>query len=290
MADQTTKNHLDLKNPIDYLIFGYLTADLTESGTHMGGTVAYAGLTGKALGLTTGIVTSFSESLNISQIKSLWIKNKESDHTTTFRNVSDGVNRTQYLYETAETLTVEDCPDLTPSPSIIHLGPLAREVDPAIINCYENSLKCLTPQGWFRKVTNQFKVQHCVWENFEQTLSQADIAVISTGDVQGDETIISEMASIVPILAVTENYRGARIYWNNDARFINAPEVKYEDDTGAGDIFSAAFFYRYFSTQDPWEAGRFAVLLASQSVTRKYLDSIPTREEIEQAKLELLNS
>jgi len=290
MAEHSLQTTSNAGKPIDYLIFGYLTADLTESGTYLGGTVAFSGLTGQALGLSTGIVTSFSKNLDVSPLKSLWIKNKESDHTTTFRNVSDGVHRTQYLYQTAETISVEDCPDLMPTPAIVHLGPLAREVDPAIINCYENSLKCLTPQGWFRKVTDQFKVQHCVWENFEHTLSQADIAVISIEDVQGDESIISEMASAIPILAVTENFRGARIYWNNDVRYINAPEVKYEDDTGAGDIFSTAFFYRHFVTKDPWEAGRFAVLLASYSVTRKNLDSIPTKKEIEQAKLELLNS
>jgi sugar/nucleoside kinase (ribokinase family) len=96
------------------------------------------------------------------------------------------------------------------------------------------------------------------------------------------------MASLIPVFVVTENYRGARIYWHSDVRFIKAPEVKYVDDTGAGDIFATAFFYRYFFTKDPWEAGRFAVKLASSSVTRHHLDSIPDAEEIKQAKIQLI--
>jgi sugar/nucleoside kinase (ribokinase family) len=116
----------------------------------------------------------------------------------------------------------------------------------------------------------------------------ADVAVISQEDVQYDENKILRMAEAMPVFAVTENYKGARIYWHNDARYINAPEVKYVDDTGAGDIFATAFFYRYFTTRDPWEAGQFAVKLASWSVTRKHLDSIPTSDEIQKAQIDLI--
>jgi sugar/nucleoside kinase (ribokinase family) len=290
MADENKKLISIETKPIDYLIFGHLTADITESGIRIGGTVAYSGLTGHALGLNTGIFTSYSEDQETKPLQPLWIKNKPSEHTTTFKNISDGVHRTQYLYQTADKIMLKDSPDLTHPPAIVHLGPMANEVDPEIVCCYQDSLKCLTPQGWFRRTDEHFKVTHNEWENCEKHLAHADIAVISLDDVENDESTIAKMAAAIPILAVTENFRGARVYWRNDARFFNAPEVKYVDDTGAGDVFAAAFFYRYFSTRDPWEAGRFAVFIASRSVTRKYLNSIPTKEEIEQAKIELLNS
>ena len=95
------------------------------------------------------------------------------------------------------------------------------------------------------------------------------------------------MAAAIPVFVVTENYKGARIYWHNDARYIKAPKVKLVDDTGAGDIFATAFFYRYWMTRDPWEAGRFAVLLASWSINGYRLESIPTKAEIERAKTEV---
>lgn len=288
MQTNSSQNQIETAKPIEYLVFGHVSADLTDTGSRLGGSAAFSGLTVKALGLSTGVVTSYSEELNVSPLKELWLHNKPSQNTTTFKNISDGVHRIQYLFQVAEFLTAEDCPELSVSPSIIHLGPVADEVHPEILNCYPSSLKCLTPQGWFRKTNSDKIVKYQEWQSWEYTLSKADIAVLSLEDVQSNEVLIAKMASTIPILVVTENNRGARVYWHSDARFINAPEVKYVDDTGAGDIFAGAFFYRYFYTRDPWEAGRFAVLLASWSVTRMHLYSIPTSEEIKRAKLELL--
>lgn len=213
-----------------------------------------------------------------------------SEKTTTFKNISDGVNRIQYLFETAKKITKDDLPSFDHPPKIIHLGPVDDEVDPEILSCFPTSLKCLTPQGWFRRVNETDQVIFKNWKNWEHYLAQADIAVISQDDVQRDEEIIARMAGAIPVLVVTENYKGARVYWHNDGRYFNAPEVKYSDDTGAGDIFATSFFYRYFSTKDPWEAGRFAVQLASHSVTRERLNSVPTPEEITSVKMELFEN
>jgi sugar/nucleoside kinase (ribokinase family) len=61
------------------------------------------------------------------------------------------------------------------------------------------------------------------------------------------------------------------------------------DPTGAGDIFAAAFFTRLLKTRDPWEAARFATLLASYSVSRVGLQGIPTVKEIEECMIEVLD-
>jgi sugar/nucleoside kinase (ribokinase family) len=58
--------------------------------------------------------------------------------------------------------------------------------------------------------------------------------------------------------------------------------------TGAGDIFAAAYLFRYQATLDPWEAARFATNLAAYSVTRSGLDSIPTREEIQTCLIQVI--
>ena len=60
------------------------------------------------------------------------------------------------------------------------------------------------------------------------------------------------------------------------------------ETTGAGDIFAACFFSKYYATKDPWAAARFAVRLASQSVTRRGMDSIPTDDVILAASIEIL--
>lgn len=288
MTNQPEHAKPEITQPIEYLVIGHITADLTDSGVKLGGTAAFSGLTAHRLGLKTGILTSHSPELNTTPIDSLWVKNKISEHSTTFKNISDGADRDQFLFHTADRLTKADLPELAPQPVIVHLGPVANEVDPDILSAYPTSLKCLTPQGWFRGLNEENKVYLQPWESCEKYLAMADIAVISQEDVKKDEERIASMAASIPVFVVTENYKGARVYWHNDARYINAPGVKYVDDTGAGDIFATAFFYRYYKTRDPWEAGRFAVQLASGSVTRKHLDSIPTTEEIKQAKMELL--
>jgi len=279
---------LNMSKPLDYLVIGHITVDLSDSEVALGGTAAFSSLTARALGLQTGIITAYNEDLDVHPLESIWMKNKISIHTSTFRNISDGVKRTQFLYHTAEKITSDDLPSFNQSPRIVHLGPVANEVAPEILESYPTSLKCLTPQGWFRSINSHHKVILGPWKNAKQYLSMADMAVISQEDVQYDESVIARMANAVPVFAVTENYKGARVYWHNDARYIHAPEVKYVNDTGAGDIFATAFFYRYFMTKDPWEAGRFAVKLSSWSVTRQHLASIPTSEEIQKAEMELI--
>jgi sugar/nucleoside kinase (ribokinase family) len=276
--------------PLDYLVIGHLTADITPNGIKLGGTAAFSALTAARLGLNTGIITACSDDLNITEIDDLWVKRKKSEHSTTFENISDGVNRTQYLYHKAELITKPDVPEFKAMPKIVHLGPVADEVDPDILELFPYSLKCLTPQGWFRGINSEHHVILRAWDGYEKHLAKADIAVISQEDVQKDEEQIAKMALSIPIFVVTENYKGARVYWHNDARFINAPQVKYQDDTGAGDIFATAFFYRYLHTKNPWEAGRFATMLASWSVTRKHLNSIPLSKEISQAKMEFIEN
>ncbi len=284
------QNHLQPTRPIElnYLVIGHITADQTPSGIRLGGTAAFSGLTARALGMKAGIITSFAPTLDDSPIQPLWTLNKQSENSTTFKNISDGTTRTQYLYHVAAPLGLADLPSFSSPPDILHLGPVANEVDVSILDRFPTSLKCLTPQGWMRATDSNHQVSACEWSQSEAVLPKADIAVISHEDVLMQEDRIASMASAIPVFVVTEGKLGARVYWNSDARFINAPEVKYVDDTGAGDIFATAFFYRYFFTKDPWEAGRFAVRLASQSVTRKHLESIPTPEEISAAKMQLI--
>jgi hypothetical protein len=61
--------NLSLLEPINYLIIGHLTRDLTPSGPRIGGTAAYAGLTANALGLRVGIVTSWGAEVPLGQLQ-----------------------------------------------------------------------------------------------------------------------------------------------------------------------------------------------------------------------------
>jgi len=168
---------------------------------------------------------------------------------------------------------------------IIHLGPIANEMEPVLPNSFSPSLLGLTPQGWMREWNSDGLVSNCEWAGSGSALARADVTIISREDVHGDDLLIEHMAGQTGILVVTEASDGAVLYWHGDRRRYRVPRVREVDATGAGDIFAAAFFARYHHTHDPWEAARFATLLASHSVTRTGLDSIPTQQEIEDSMM-----
>jgi hypothetical protein len=276
--------------PVDYLVIGHLTRDLLPDGTRLGGTAAYASLTARAMGLRVGVLTSCEECLTSSELENAGIRvvGMRSDMTTTFENIHTPNGRVQYLHSVASTIDLSMVPEAWRSTPIVHLGPVAREVDPNIIRAFPTALVGLTVQGWLRGWDQEGRVHYSDWPEAAFVLQQAGAAALSIEDVRGNEDIIDEMASSIRVLVVTEGSLGARVYWNGDMRRFPAPKMEEVDPVGAGDIFAAAFFIRLQATRDPWEAARFANLLASHSVKRTGLDGIPTAEEVQSGLVEIL--
>jgi sugar/nucleoside kinase (ribokinase family) len=119
-------------------------------------------------------------------------------------------------------------------------------------------------------------------------MGNSSAAVLSIEDVRGNEKLIEDMTSFIRVLVVTEGAAGARVYWNGDLRRFRPPQEIEIDPVGAGDIFAAAFFIHLYTTQDPWEAARFATQLAANSVTRFGLKSVPTQTEVQTYKMEII--
>jgi hypothetical protein len=273
--------------PVDYLVIGHLTRDLTAEGPRLGGTVAYSALTALALGLRVGVVTSWGAELPIGPLRSIPIASYPTDQSTTFENVMTPAGRIQTILNVAPRLDFYQIPEPWRNASIVHLGPVAQEVEPSLVRNFPTALIGITPQGWMRSWAKDGRVHPTEWPEASFVLQRAGAAVISVEDVQGDEARIEEMAASSRVLAVTEADEGVRVYWNGDVRRFRPPSVQMIDATGAGDIFATAFFVRLFTTRDPWEAGRFATLLAAISVTRPGLSAIPTAEEIAESMVEI---
>jgi hypothetical protein len=273
---------------IDYLVIGHLTRDLTAEGPRLGGTAAYSALTARALGLRVGIVTAWANDFSPGRLQGIPLVNFPTDVTTTFENIYTPDGRTQYLRARAELLDYFAIPEPWRDAPIIHLGPVAGEVDQKMVRHFPNALLGLTPQGWMRDWDKNGKVWPSEWPEASFTMARAGAVVISVEDVGGDEDRIAEMATYCPILAVTEGAAGSRLYWHGDVRRFRAPVMEEVDATGAGDVYAAAFLTRLYTTRDPWEAARFATQLAALSVTRVGLDKAPTADEIQQCALEVL--
>jgi sugar/nucleoside kinase (ribokinase family) len=277
-----------LLEPVDYLLIGHITKDITPDGYTLGGTATYSALTAAALGLRVGIVTSFGPDLELPERPRIQVSQVAADTTTTFKNIYTPSGRIQYAYHPASRLDLSSVPEIWRNTPIVHLGPIMQEVDPKLARAFPNSLVGLTLQGWLRSFNSDGLVHYTDWPEARYVLESAQVAVFSIEDVQGDESIVEELISSIRVLVVTEGVCGARLYWNGDVRYFRSPPMEEVDPVGAGDIFAAAFFTRMQQTRDPWEAARFATQLASVSVTRRGVLGIPTEEEVKAGLITIL--
>jgi sugar/nucleoside kinase (ribokinase family) len=273
--------------PVDYLVIGHVAHDLTPSGSRLGGSAAYSALTARALGLRVGVVTASGPEISLNALHDVMVISTSSPQSTTFENIYAKEGRKQVLHHRAMLLSFDSVPDIWRRTAVIHLGPVAQEINPVLPDSFSPTLLGLTPQGWMRAWDESGQVRQTAWKSAEQALEQAGAVVVSLEDVGENEDQIEFMAAHTRILAVTEAAVGSRLFWHGDQRRFRAPEMYEMDATGAGDIFAAAFFVRMLTTQDPWEAARFATHLSAYSVTRKGLDGIPTAEEIQACMVEV---
>jgi len=274
--------------PVDYLVIGHLAVDRIPSGKRLGGTSAYAALTAQALGLRAGIVTSSASDMPLESLEGIPVYSIPASTSTTFENVYLDSGRTQVLHARAETILPENIPQVWSSAPIIHLAPIAAEIQPDLAAGLSATLLGVTPQGWLRTWDDSGRVHAIPWEGAGLILPKAGAVVLSMEDVARDLEQIERIAHQTRILCVTEGAAGSVVYWNGDRRRFRAPSVNEVDSTGAGDIFAAAFFVRLYNTRDPWEAARFATQVASLSVARSGLDGIPSPKEIEDCLMEVL--
>jgi sugar/nucleoside kinase (ribokinase family) len=263
--------------PVDYLVIGHVAHDLTSEGPRLGGTAAYSALTAQALGLRVGIVTAYGPETSLAPLRNIPVVSLESPNSTIFENIYTEHGRVQYLRAQATRLDFGSVPEVWRQASIIHLGPIANEMDAILPDDFSPALLGLTPQGWMRQWDSECRVSRGEWLDADTALARAGAVVISREDVNGNDELLE-----------TESAAGAVLYWNGDRRRFRAPRVTEVDATGAGDVFAAAFFTRLVATHDPWEATRFATMLASCSVTRPGLEGIATEGEVGVCTIEVL--
>lgn len=277
------------KPTADYLTIGHLTKDLAGTSYTLGGTAAYASKTALSFGLKAALISAHTTEIDLEALDGIEVIRKPSANDTTFENIETPAGRVQILHESAERISPEDIPENFVHTPIIHIGPVANEVDEEVVSTFaEDCLVGITPQGWMRHRSNNGMVTYQPWHPTQAAAKRADAVVISDDDVQKDESMIIDYAQMFKLLVVTAGYNGARVYWHGDVRHFSAPQINAIDATGAGDIFAAAFFIRLKTTCDPWGSAEAAVRLASLSVTRKGLNGIPRPEEVQSRLIEII--
>ncbi len=261
---------------------GHVTWDVEADGTlRQGGTATYSALTAHRLGLKTAVLTrANSECPLFLQEPSITVHRLPAQRTTTFENVYSRRGRSQYIRDWVSPLTAEDMPAGWADAAMVHLGPVAREVDVGLIEAFCPSFLGLTLQGWLRRWDVDGLVSYTAWDGAERALCKTDVAVLSLEDLEGDEGRLAPYLSGAEHLVLTRGRRGATVYYEGQVVSMPAYRVREVDPTGAGDVFATAYFVHFFETQDVWRALRFANAAASFIVETDGVMGVPLREQI----------
>ncbi|MBI5564695.1 MAG: hypothetical protein HY870_07365 [Chloroflexi bacterium] len=268
-----------------YLAIGHVCKDITPDGWTFGGTVTFAGRTAHAIGCETHVITSTGPDANPGlALIDIDVINSPADRTTTFENRYTPTGRQQILHSTASRLDPPLVNALGPirnALGVVHLAPVAQEIDRTWLDQFSGDFVGITPQGWLRQWDTAGNVSRAEWREAEAILRRATAVVISIEDVQGDEDLARQWSKWARVFVVTRGAAGCSVFYDGVITDLPTYKESEVDPTGAGDVFAAAFFVRLKQTASPIAAARFANCLATKSISRPGLDGVPTTAEIQ---------
>jgi sugar/nucleoside kinase (ribokinase family) len=277
---------------VEYVLIGHLSADLTPEGRRvLGGTVSFAARVAHAFGLRVGLVTSAAaDEPLLAELQQFVadIRVVPAAVTTSFENHYSPLGRTQYLRGRAAPLTPAHVPDAWRSAPLVHLAPLAGEVDPALAACFPQAAVMLTPQGWLRQWDDTGLVRFKRWFD-AAVLASLTVVVLSEEDIAPEPGLECLYAQAAPCVVVTRGEHGGTCYRAGEAFAYPAAHAGVVADvTGAGDVFATALLASWAALAGDFQAAvRVAARLAAQSVTRPGMAGAPTSEEVQAALAEV---
>jgi len=269
-----------------YLAIGHVTLDTVDGGYAPGGTATYAAVTAARLGLRTRVLTA-CDSLGRQAASTLealaevsWIY---APATTAFTNIYLPTGRRQILSTAAPPLRPADVPNSWLDSDVVHLGPVAQEVDESFLSLFgDGSTVGLTPQGLLRSWDSRGNVGPKVWRPASEKLANVQAIVLSEEDVGPNRDLIDYYAEHCPIVVITYGYRGCVLRLGGERISLPTRPANEVDPTGAGDVFATAFFIRLHETGgDAVTAARFANVVGSFSVEGPGISAVPTRDIVD---------
>ncbi len=267
---------------IDFLVVGHVVQDVVPDGYTVGGTTTYSSITARNLGRKPGIVTRLAPDFVLPEVlHDVAVARVPSAHTTTFHNIYHDGHRQQFLLSIADPIQPDDVPAAWRAVPIVHLGPLARELDARFATLFPGALVGVTPQGWLRQWDESKRVRMRPWEEAPEILPHVDVLVLSEEDLNGNASLMDEYVRLTRIAVMTQGPRGCIVFTQGQQRQIPGFPAREVDPTGAGDVFAAAFLIRLEETGDPFESARFANATASFCVEAPGVTGIPTRAQVE---------
>lgn len=271
----------------DYLVIGHITVDYTPVGLEYGGTALFAAITAVRLGARVRVLTSMpTEEIPTVLPPEVEVHNLPVPKFCTFVHEHHGDVREQYITEFARTLCRADVPDAWKSSPLVHVGPIAQEVDRDLLDVFQGALLGASVQGWLRRWDRYGHVEPLPFEEMLAWAPPVECSFLSEEDIAGNQALIDLYRRHHSVVVLTDGAHGATVYQGPSVTHIPAFPVQELDSNGAGDVFSAAFLLRYQETRDPLDAARFASVVASFHVEHIGVQGLPSRAQAEERLLE----
>lgn len=273
----------------DYLVIGHTSKDLLPGGGAMlGGTATYSALTAQKLGLQAAVVTSCAGEdmgmLSPLREAGVWVKALPSPTTTSFSNLYDAAgHRTQIISAQASSIGLKDVPEAWRAARIVHLGPIAQEIEHNLPRAFTAGLLGITPQGWMRSWDAQGQVTQLAYPvpRVLESLPLNACLVLSIEDLNSNTRLIEDYLKLAGVTVITQGGDAAYVSQDGELRMVAALHARSIDPTGAGDVFAAAFFTLYAETADACRAARFAHAAAACAIEGKGIEAIASRWTVE---------
>jgi sugar/nucleoside kinase (ribokinase family) len=277
----------------EYLVIGHITADLLPDGRAvLGGTALYSALTAARLGWRAAVLTrgAFGQTVAGYQIPSLEefageisIIVQDAEAPTMMVNEYSAGRRTQQIPLWAGPIDLRGLPPHWRNAKIIHLGPVAQEIDTRQTGALTPGFLGCTPQGWMRdwpRATGG-KVKLHNPRLTSEMIGRLDAIVVSDEEI----SLVREAVEGVGnrrLGVITKGEDGARVLYGGQHVDLPGYKVDAVDLTGAGDVFAAAFFIRATDRgASAVTAGKFANAVAAMSLRGIGASAIPTLKEVE---------
>ncbi len=275
----------------DYLVVGHITVDLLPDGTPvLGGTALYSALTAARFGLRTAMITrgnftrhgeDITQALN-RYAEEIEIILQSAEQPTVFTNVAAAGRRVQTIHSWAGRIDLSGIPPQWRSAEIIHLGPVAQEIDPRQSGRLSPTFLGVTPQGWMRHwpPSQHGLVTLGPLRLPTEVLSRIDAMVVNAEEQPLARDQIDAVGTR-GLVAITRGPLSSQIL--DRGRFIEVQSFpsRMIDDAGAGDVFASTLFILRAQHEPTSTAGRMASAAAGMRIRQQGLEGIPTREAVE---------
>ncbi len=275
----------------DYLAIGHVTVDLYPDGRPvLGGTALYAALTAARFGLSAAVLTRgnferygpevVEDLARFAREIALIVQDAQS--ATVFTNRTVAGRREQTIHAWAGTIDLNGLPPHWRSSRVIHLAPVAQEIEPRQASRLNPSYLGVTPQGWMRQWPrgHEGRVRLTQLRLPLELLSRIDGMVMSSTEhtLARDEI---EAVGARGLVAITRGADGAQIIDRGRSFEVPAYPVPVQNDLGAGDVFAAVLFLLRAEREPVSFAARMASAAAALRIQGLGPEAVPTRAEVE---------